>query len=577
MNISIVQFNPTLGDFKANQTAILKHLSDCNENNSDLVVFSECALFGYYPADLLERESIVDEQLKYFDQLVKKAPAQISFLIGYVSRNNKKQGKKFLNSVALVQKNKVVKTFSKTLLPTYDIFDEGRHFGTGDLSKNYFKFKGLNILVSICEDIWAWGIQNGRSSYPSNPFLNLKIKPDLHINLSASPFTTTKSEQRSKVFKLTTKATKSPMIYVNQIGSQDETIFDGSSCLINKTGNIIHQLPSFSESTFTFNCDSFLGGKKLAYDKTLNPEVRTTSTATLLTKSSESVVIKNGPKGKKNLSVKFKEIQLIHDALILGLKDFFKKTGFQKAHLGLSGGVDSALVYVLACKALGSENVTPIALPTKFNAKLSYDLANTLAENMNNQLLNFPIENIFNEFKSNIDEKFNIKNFGLVHENLQARIRADILMAFSNHTNSMLLSTSNKTEMAVGYTTLYGDMCGGLAPIGDLTKTQVYKLCEYINRNSEIIPFKILTRAPSAELRENQKDQDSLPEYNILDASVVKLVQRSEKATSKVDIWALNALMKSEFKRWQAPPVLKITDHAFGRGRRFPIAHKAFY
>ncbi len=555
MKICAVQFNPTLGDFKFNQDQMLKYLKQAAKDKVDLVIFSECALFGYYPADLLERESIVDEQLKAFRSLVKNAPPKLSFLVGLVTKNPKSQGKKFLNSVALVQNKKVIKIFAKTLLPTYDIFDEGRHFATGDLNKNYFKLKGLNILVSICEDIWAWDT-NKRSSYAENPFLKLNQKKiDLHINLSASPFTISKEKQRLNVFQNVTKSTKSPMIYVNQIGAQDETIFDGSSVLINKKGEVIYQLKSFLEDSYSFEFETLLSTKTpaLSTNQHLTKKATTAKKLTLL------------------------QNEKIHKALVLGLKDFFSKTGFSKAHLGLSGGVDSALVYALACEALGSSNVTAIALPTRFNPHLSYDLAQKLCRNFGSELLLFPIENLYAEFKQSIDGAFNIQKFGLVHENLQARIRADILMAFSNHSHSMLLATSNKTEMAVGYTTLYGDMCGGLAPIGDLTKTQVYQLCDYINRDNEIIPLKILTRAPSAELKDNQKDQDSLPEYKVLDQSVIKIVEKAEKATNKIDKWTLEALMRSEFKRWQAPPVLKVTDHAFGRGRRFPIAHKAHY
>lgn len=553
MKICTVQFNPTLGDFKFNEDRILSYLKLAAKSNVDLVVFSECALFGYYPADLLERESIVEEQLKSFKSLVKKSPKNLAYLVGFIAKNPRPHGKKFLNSVALVQNQKVVKIFSKTLLPTYDIFDEARHFETGDLSKNYFKLGGLNILVSICEDIWAWGTQK-RSSYANNPFLKLDKAVDLHINLSASPFTISKEEQRLKIFKHVTRATKSPMIYVNQVGAQDETVFDGNSALVNKKGEVIFKLKSFYEDSSIFDFKDLLS-----------------------TKSTTLSTSKKSTKSLASKAQKMYESEKIYKALVLGLKDFFHKTGFTKAHLGLSGGVDSALVYALACEALGSANVTALALPTKFNAHLSYELADQLCTNFESKLLNFPIENLYSEFKLNIDRHFNIQKFGLVHENLQARIRADILMAFSNHNNSMLLATSNKTEMAVGYSTLYGDMCGGLAPIGDLTKTQVYQVCDYINREREIIPTQILTRAPSAELKENQKDQDSLPDYKILDQSVINLVEKTQKAKSKVDKWTLQALMKSEFKRWQAPPVLKITDHAFGRGRRFPIAHKAHY
>ncbi len=566
MKICTVQFNPTLGDFKNNKTRIIQQLKLAVKGGADLVVFPECTLFGYYPADLLERPSIVDEQLKVFNSLVKGAPKNVSFLIGFIAKNPRTRGKRFLNSVALIQNNKVKKVFSKTLLPTYDIFDEVRHFSVGDLSKNYFKLKGLSILVSICEDIWAWN-KNGKSGYHTNPFLKLTKKIDLHINLSASPFTISKHQQRQYIFKHVTKSTNSPMIYVNQVGAQDETIFDGTTSIVNKTGKVIYSLKSWKEDSAIFNFKDLLSTKELI--------LSTTKFKHQIAHQPTGKPIEVGSKKKKALD--FIESQSIYSALVLGLEDFFKKTGFKKAHLGLSGGVDSALVYALACEALGSKNVSAIALPTKFNESLSLDLAKKLTANFESELISFPIQNLYSEFKINVDKIFNIKKFGLVHENLQARIRADILMAYANHNDSMLLATSNKTEMAVGYSTLYGDMCGGLAPIGDLTKTQVYQVCRYVNRKNEVIPLQILTRAPSAELRDNQTDQDSLPAYKDLDKSVIKLVENTEKALSKIDKWTLNALMKSEFKRWQAPPVLKITDHAFGRGRRFPIAHKAYF
>ena len=535
MKVSLAQINPTLGDFQFNSQQILTRIQEAHEEGSDLVVFPECCLFGYYPADLLERKSIVKEQLKYIDVIKKKMPKGIAALIGFIGLNTDRRGKRFRNSAALISTHKIHKVFHKQLLPTYDIFDESRHFESGDMNKNFVSFKGKKILVTLCEDIWAWETQQ-RALYSKNPLLSLQSKCDLIINLSASPYTLTKSKQRKLIVEKTCKSLKAPMIYVNQVGAQDETIFDGGSLVANKNGQIIKQLSVFKEDLFSIELSQITNTKKVS--------------------------VKSGS---------------IEDALILGIKDFFKKTGFTKAHLGLSGGIDSAVVYVLACKALGPANVTAIFMPTKFNAKLSEDLSLKLCKNMGQTLLQFPIDDIFGTFSKHLDEHLNLNSFGLVHENLQARIRGNILMAYSNQFGSMLLSTGNKTEMAVGYTTLYGDMCGGLSPIADLTKTQVYKLARDMNAAQEVIPDEIITRAPSAELRENQKDQDSLPEYAVLDKSVTKIVEHCLKPTTPTDKWTLNALMKSEFKRWQAPPILKVTGHSFGRGRRFPIAHKAFY
>lgn len=535
MKISIAQINPCLGDFKHNSQLILAKIKDAQAAGSDLVVFPECSLFGYYPADLLERESIVKEQLKYLAQIQNKMPKGISALVGFIDLNKNKNGKRFKNSAALISNHKLHRVFHKQLLPTYDIFDENRHFEAGSLEDNFINFKGQKILITICEDIWAWET-NKRSLYPKNPLLKLKNKCDLILNLSASPFTHTKIEQRRKIIEKTCTTLKAPMIYVNQVGAQDETIFDGSSLVANKKGEILKQLSLFKEELLTID-----------------------------TQELSSLKPKRIQKGR------------VQEALTLGIQDFFRKTGFTKAHLGLSGGIDSAVVYALACEALGPDNVTAIYMPTQFNAEQSLSLSKKLCHNMGQKLIVFPIDEIFESFSKHVNEHFNINEFGLTHENLQARIRGTILMGYSNQNHSMLLSTGNKTEMAVGYTTLYGDMCGGLSPIADLTKTQVYKLAKEINIKREIIPEGIITRPPSAELRDNQKDQDSLPAYEILDKSVTKIVEHCAKPTTPTDIWTLNSLMKSEFKRWQAPPILKVSDHAFGRGRRFPIAHKALY
>lgn len=533
MKITLAQINPTLGDFKSNTDLILKHIQKAVLESSDLVVFPECSLFGYYPADLLERESVIKEQLKYINLIKKNMPKDISALVGCITINEDKQGKLFKNSAVLLNKNKATQVFHKTLLPTYDIFDERRHFEPGDIKKNFFTLKGKKILVTICEDIWGWNIY-GRILYAKNPILDVQKKCDLIVNLSASPYTLSKVNYRKKVVAQTTQRLNAPMIYVNQFGAQDETVFDGGSLVANAKGEVVHQIVGLKEEQLTVDLDHI-------------------------------------SKKKKTTLKKAKPL----DVLTLGIEDFFRKTGFKKAHLGLSGGMDSALVYVLACRALGAESVEAIAMPTKFNASISESLARQLCKNFNKELHVFPIQNIFQTFSDETLKHFNTSEFSSVHENLQARIRADILMAYSNLNHSMLLATSNKTEMAVGYTTLYGDMCGGLAPIGDLTKTQVYELAEEINKDSEIIPRQIITRPPSAELRPNQKDQDSLPDYASLDKAVVKIVQKTAKPSTAVEKWTLEALMKSEFKRWQAPPILKITDHAFGRGRRFPIAHKA--
>jgi NAD+ synthase (glutamine-hydrolysing) len=501
-----------------------------------LVVFPESVVFGYHPFDLLERTELVVDQIDQVSRIQKRVPEGIAVLLGVITENKKKKGRPYFNSAVLLQKGKRAVVFNKELLPTGDVFDEARFIESGKMENNFFKLKGNRIFVTICEDIWAWPEAGGRSHYLSNPIDKIGAKDvDLVVNLSASPYFPGKVEIRKKLVTKTAKKFKSPMVYCNLVGAQDEIIFDGASFAVDASGKVVMQSQSFEEELNFFD---------------LNENASRTCPSAL------------------------DPAEELRAALVLGIRDFCQKTGLKKIHLGLSGGVDSALVACLAVEALGPAKVSTFALPSEFNAQESLVLAKQLSNNIGVSFQEISIQNIFSTFKNEVDSAFNVTEFGVVHENLQARIRGTLLMAYANLTGSLLLTTSNKSEYAAGYSTLYGDMCGGLAPIGDLTKSQVYAICDVYNRDTEVIPRMILTRDPSAELRPNQRDQDFLPPYAELDQSVVRLIERGELLKTKTDEWLFPLLLKTEFKRWQAPPILKVSAHSFGRGRRWPVAQK---
>jgi NAD+ synthase (glutamine-hydrolysing) len=536
MRVAIAQINPTLGDFSSNKEKILNEISRAQEKHCDLVIFPEATLFGYHPFDLLERKDVVERQLKALKDIEKKIPKNIAVILGIISINPSKKGRPYYNSAALVQKGKKTQLFHKQLLPTGDVFDEARFIESGKMKDNFVRIQGKKILVTICEDIWAWPEKNGESPYQENPITQIKEKADLVVNLSASPYYPNKIKRRYELVALTAKHFRAPMVYVNLVGAQDEIIFDGASFAVDKKGKVVLQCMKFEEDLNVLDLENLEGGFR-----------------------------------QQRLSL----TEELRQALVLGIKDFCRKADLQKVHVGLSGGVDSALVACLAVDALGPSRVTAVAMPGPFSAVESTELARKLAKNLGIRFLEVPISETFETLKKVVDSSFQVKEFSVVHENLQARIRGIYLMALANSENSLLLSTSNKSELACGYATLYGDMCGGLAPIADLTKHDVYELSKAYNLSGEIIPQQIIDRAPTAELRPNQKDQDTLPAYELLDKSVVNLVEKSKAAKSVTEQWLLPTLLKTEFKRWQSAPILKVSRHSFGRGRRYPVAHKA--
>jgi NAD+ synthase (glutamine-hydrolysing) len=547
MRIALAQMNSTLGDFAGNRSKILSFARQALELGAELLIFPEHAMFGYPPNDLLERPSIVENQIRELKLLESETPRGISLLVGCVTqiskdelRRQKRQdslaNKVLRNSAALIERGKPTRYFHKELLPNYDIFDEGRHLLPGSLAKGRIKFRSregmVNIQVSICEDMWAWGD-------PLNPMKKLpRTGTDLVINMSASPFTKSKFKGRLAVIRETAAHFRAPVVFVNMVGGQDEILFDGRSLVADKSGKIVLQLPSFVEKLSIFDVDRMKPHETSAAEK-------------------------------------ISDIEILRRALVIGIRDFAFKTGLTRCHFGLSGGIDSAVVACLAVDAMGADAVTAVTLPGPFNESKSRTLAEALAKNLAIRCLNMDVDGPYRALLKSFEAGAGVKDFGLVNENLQARVRGVLLMAISNRESSLLISTGNKSEYATGYTTLYGDQCGGLAPLGDLLKREVYALASHYNIERDVIPKEIIERAPSAELRPNQKDQDSLPPYDELDDAVVRVIEKRMPAKNETEKFVLVASLKSEFKRWQAPPILKVSDHAFGRGRRIPIAQRA--
>ncbi|MBX2910412.1 MAG: NAD+ synthase [Chitinophagales bacterium] len=538
MKITIAQLNFQVGNFELNVSKIIDAAQQAVNENADLVVFSELSICGYPARDFLTYEQFVEECNNALDRIA-AANLNVGILVGAPVVNIAEKGKKLFNAAVFIHEGKVKQLFHKALLPTYDVFDEYRYFEPNSMFE-LLHFKGKKIAVTICEDIWNVGNKN--PLYKSSPLDKLiLLQPDFVVNLSASPFSYTQQHERLQVLKANVARYQIPFVYVNQIGAQTELIFDGGSMVLQKDGNSLVQLPVFEEKIETVN---------------VFEEVKT---------STEQQI---------------KEpIELIHTALVLGIRDYFKKLGFKKAILGLSGGIDSALVLQLAVEALGNENVFCLLLPSQFSSQHSIDDALQLCSNLQVKHETISIQPIFEKLQAQTEPFFKDLQFNVTEENMQARARGILLMAFSNKFGYILLNTTNKSEAAVGYGTLYGDMCGGISVLGDVYKTQVYELAKWINRNGEIIPENIITKAPSAELRPNQKDSDSLPEYDLLDKILFAYIEECKDAA---EIMAqgfdestvkrtLRMVNMNEWKRFQAAPILRVSPKAFGMGRRMPI------
>ncbi len=546
MKIGLAQLNSTIGDLKNNAQQILKTAQQAATQGIKLLLTPELSLCGYPPRDLLLNSDFIDRMEQTLQQLALDLPADIYVLVGLATPNpNFTLGSKPLfNSIALLSAGKVQNIFHKRLLPTYDVFDENRYFSSGT-EPNFFTLDGIKIGVTVCEDLWNDEDFWGKRSYLINPIAELaELEIDLSINLSASPFSVGKQQVREAMLKHTAIKYDRPILYVNQIGANDDLVFDGCSLGFDRTGNLICRGEAFKPDLLTIEFNQS--------NRDLQPSI-----------------IAHQPESSD---------AEIWQALVLGVRDYIHKCGFQKVILGLSGGIDSALVAAIAAEAIGAEKVLGVLMPSPYSSEHSITDAIALAANLGIMTETIPIGDLMQGFDRALEVLFEDTEFGLAEENLQSRIRGTLLMGISNKFGHLLLSTGNKSEMAVGYCTLYGDMNGGLAVIADVPKMRVYSLCNWLNRNKETIPQQIITKPPSAELKPGQIDQDSLPPYEILDAILSAIIceHKSPHQIQNYDSQTVEKIAKlvkrAEFKRRQAPPGIKITDRAFGTGWRMPIA-----
>jgi NAD+ synthase (glutamine-hydrolysing) len=566
MKVYIAQQNYHTGNFSLNKEKMVGEVEAAKQQGADLVVFSELSVCGYPPRDFLEFEDFILEAEATVAEIAKHSQ-DIGILVGAPTRNPQKEGKDLFNSAILLYEGNIHGVAHKTLLPNYDVFDEYRYFEPA-YNWNIIPFKGKKIAVTICEDIWNLGDNPLYRVCPMDELM--KQSPDLMINISASPFDYDHDEDRKEVIRLNVMKYKLPMLYCNAVGSQTEIVFDGGSLVYTAGGILKHELSYFSE-------DSLLVDTASLYN-TSEP------TEQVHSKISADMRVAKTDDAEKIIGYLTNDnnIAQIKAALVLGIRDYFSKMGFKKAILGSSGGIDSAVVLALAVEALGAENVTAILMPSPYSSTHSVDDAVQLSKNLGNPYHIIGIKDVYNSFLTALDPLFSGTNFGVAEENIQSRSRGNLLMAIANKFGYVLLNTSNKSELATGYGTLYGDMAGGLSVIGDLYKTQVYALAQYLNKQKESIPANILTKAPSAELRPNQKDSDSLPEYDILDKVLYFYIERRKGPAEIIGMGFEEALVKktlrlvnmNEYKRNQFCPIIRVSTKAFGVGRRLPIVAK---
>ena len=555
MKICLAQINPTIGAFKQNIGKICKSINTAREKGADLVIFPEMSVVGYPPKDLLELSGFVDSNLKALEE-VKNSVTGISAIVGFVDRNVAQRGKALYNAAAHIKNRKIVSRHYKSLLPTYDVFDEDRYFEpTHDIS--IAKISGRKFGISICEDVWGADVVWPGTIHHKDPVeCMVRQGAEIIINISASPFTIGKQDVRLKMLTGHAKRNKVPIVFVNQIGGNDDLVFDGNSLVINKEGIVVGRASGFKEELLMVEfkgSDLTIGGNK-----------------------------SRSAKKETRYAAGEGDIESVYNALVLGTRDYVKKCGFKKAVIGLSGGIDSAVTAVIAVKALGKNKVLGVTMPSTFSSKGSVDDSMVLAKRLGIKCELIPIKSVYNAYTKTLSGVFAGLPFDVTEENLQARIRGKILMAISNKHGYLVLTTGNKSELAVGYCTLYGDMCGGLAVISDIPKTMVYSLAEYINRRKEIIPADTIEKPPSAELRPNQKDQDSLPSYDVLDGVLRAYVEESKDVGDIIEMGydeslvkdIINKVDRNEYKRKQAAPGLKVTTKAFGTGRRMPLAQR---
>ena len=554
MRIAIAQIDYLTGAFDANLEAMTAAVEHARRDAVDLMVFTELATVGYPPGDLVERRDFVDRNLAQLEEIARMSDDRLGILVGFVDVNTSGTGKALHNAVALCDRGRVVDRYHKCLLPTYDVFDEARYFEPG-AEVRPMEFRGVRIGVSVCEDVWADPDLDGRSLYHRDPILELIHRgAQLLVNLSASPFELGKAGERRELVRRYAENSGRFFVYANQVGGNDDLVFDGHSMVFDGAGRVVARAHDFEEDLLIYDIpDEALSNAKGA----------------------------EGPKGDLRKVAESREAEAMA-ALELGLRDYVRKCGFESVLLGLSGGIDSALTAAVAARALGPDKVLGVAMPTRYSSAGSVSDAEALASNLGIEFRVIEIDEIFQSYLDGLAPSFSGLADDVTEENIQARIRGAVLMALSNKTGRLLLATGNKSEVAVGYCTLYGDMCGGLAVISDVPKTLVYDLARHLNAGGEVIPESTITKPPSAELRPNQADQDSLPPYDVLDRiieawveehlSVEEIIAQGHDEGVVRDV--VRMIVRSEYKRRQAAPGIKITAKAFGAGRRYPIAAK---
>jgi NAD+ synthase (glutamine-hydrolysing) len=573
MKIALAQQNYHIGNFEYNTAKIISAIQHAKEQGADLVVFSELSVCGYPPRDFVEFNDFINKCYEAIDAISRHAIG-IGVIVGSPQRNEAKEGKDLFNAAWLLHEGKVAGVAHKTLLPTYDVFDEYRYFEPG-YQWNVIEFKGKKIALTVCEDLWNFGDNPLYRACPMDELI--KQSPDLMINISASPFDYDHDEDRKEVVRANVMKYKLPMYYCNAVGSQTEIVFDGGSLVIDAAGNIKKEMKYFEED-FEIVCLS-----ELSDNQKSNPGDAELKTAEIKQLDREMRVAKvNDPNKIIEYLTATNNISQIYQALILGIRDYFKKMGFSKAILGSSGGIDSAVVLAIACDALGKENVRAILMPSEFSSTHSVSDAEQLSINLGNPYDIIPIKPVYDSFLKVLHPVFNDLPFNIAEENIQSRTRGNLLMAIANKFGYILLNTSNKSELATGYGTLYGDMAGGLSVLGDVYKMQVYALAQYINREKAIIPKHIIDKAPSAELRPDQKDSDSLPEYPVLDKVLYQYIEKRRGPNEiiamgmepKLVARILKLVNTNEYKRNQFCPIIRVSTKAFGVGRRMPIVGK---
>ena len=556
LRITGAQLSFTVGAIQENKSKILNTLEEAEKINSDIVVFPELCVTGYPPEDLLLRESFVGKNFAVLEEIAEFS-GRTSGVIGFVDRSLEEQtmdnvDRNITNAAAIVQNGDVKGIYHKCYLPNYSVFDEARYFAKGTKPEEIFWYEDIAVGINICEDVW---INNGPAEE------QVKQGASLIININASPFDINKTESRKVNVRDKAKKLKVPILYLNMVGGQDELVFDGGSFLVDAEGNIIYEARQFSEEIFSFDLELEIKNVK-----------------------SENKLIVNEKKSDLpplKTSDSLSELESMYAALKMGLSDYVEKNNFKKVLVGLSGGIDSALTATIAVDALTSDNVIGVAMPSKFNPKSSLDDAKELADNLNIELKTINIEETAEKFRNLLKDNLNVDLKSVVDENIQSRIRGNILMGLSNQLGAMVVSTGNKSEMAVGYSTLYGDLVGGFALLKDVYKTEVYKLSDYRNSISKVIPQNIIEKKPSAELSEDQYDSDSLPEYDLLDKILkmyIELDFSSEKIINsdidkEVVFDILEKIDRNEYKRKQVAPGVKLTSRAFGKDRRMPITN----